>query len=778
MVVPAAMSTSSQHRTPLAAVSSPAEAGGEVLALRTAREHRLRPWVVRTPRTHAGVRLGDVPRVRLVTHLRDAHDRPLVILSAPAGYGKTTVLAQWAAADARPFAWVETAHAHRDPVALVGALTVALDPIEPVPRMARRRLVEPPAERQPPGLELAERLTWLGMVLATRSRPFVIVIDDLQDVESQVTLEMIGVLLEHLPHGSQVAVASRTEPDLPVARLMAEGAVLRLDARDLALDEAEGAALTRGCGAELGATEAVRRYEGWATGLRLTALSVARHGREEALAEPGVVPEVTRYLAEEVLDPLPGATLEFLTRTSVLDRLSGSLCDALLDRTGSGLVLRDLERANAFLVPLDRTGEWFRYHGLFAEVLRAELRRREAERIPELHRRARAWFEAHGELDAAIEHARAAGDVREAGRLIWSRSLDHLSRGMAGTLRGWLAAFDDEQIASCPELALTAAWCCVEGRTELAAHWTAAASSAADEGPLLGVPPGIAAALATLRATLAADGAGRMLDDADLAANLEPAEGGWHAYACFLQGVARYLHGDPEGARARLVEGMRRAGDQVPAVRALCLARLALLAGDVGAWDRATALGRQARAIVESYGLRESPLMAMAYAVSALVLAHAGRPRESAAEAQDAARLVAAAGGIGPWLVVEARILLARAALQRGDLEEARAFVVDVQRLDTGLDDAPTLKASVEEAHRASRLASESGPRLRAGLTPAEIRVLSFLPTHLSFPEIAGRLHLAPCTVKSQALSAYRKLRVSSRSEAVDLARRAGLLDA
>jgi LuxR family maltose regulon positive regulatory protein len=288
-------------------------------------------------------------------------------------------------------------------------------------------------------------------------------------------------------------------------------------------------------------------------------------------------------------------------------------------------------------------------------------------------------------------------------------------------------------------------------------------------------PASIEPAVALLRAVVARDGVARMAEDAARASRLEPEGSPWRTVGRYLEGVARVLLGERREARGLLEEGARRAGALMPSVRAQCLARLALMAGDEGDWDRAAGLAARARGVVDEYGLEGYASLASLHAISALALARARGIEAPRADALRARRLLERVVDIAPWLAVETRLVLAQVDLLVGDAAAARAAVLQAGRMLPEGEDAPGLLERLELVRRTASGARSRAPEA-ASLTTAEIRVLQFLPTNLSFREIAGRLYVSRFTVKSQALSVYRKLSVSSRTEAVERARALGLV--
>jgi LuxR family transcriptional regulator, maltose regulon positive regulatory protein len=737
----------------------PCEVGGPTAILGTAQRARLMTPTVATLRSaprlavlpalrrHAALGEGLVARARLVRRLAEVHDIALALLVAPAGYGKTTTLLEWAQHDERPFAWVALHRADDDAEHLRASIARATDP------------------------------------LTGRGREFVLVLDDVHVLRSREAIDVLTALIEDPPAGAQLALASRCEPPLPVGRLRAHREVLELTPRDFVMTRGEAAALLELAGAELTAADVdalVRRTEGWPAGLYLAAVSVrdqpdttaaiARFGGDDRV--------VSDYVADSLLSELTAEEVTFLQRTSVLDRLSGPLCDAVLLETGSAERLRDLARANALVVPLDRTDEWYRYHGLLAQMLRAQLRRREPELEGELHRRASHWHADHGDVDAAIRHAAAAGDVRLAGDLLWTNAFRYIPQGHIATVRRWLGRFTDEQVAGYAPLALVAANAhLADGDRGHAEHWTAAAARALDSLPARRRPPAVEAGVAAMRAAIARDGVQRMRDDAARAYALDAQDSPARSMDRLLEGTACHLLGARDRAYELLEEGSRRGVVGAPSVNALCLSQLALLALDRDDWALATELAARARSQIERFRLAAYPTMSLVLAVAALTQAQRGRVQAATEDCAEATRLLDTMDDFAPWYVAEVRIVLARAALRLSDLAGARALVEGAALAVRATPDAPVLAAWHEDASAQVDAYATSAIMTPATLTTAELRILALLPTHLSFREMGSRLYVSPNTVKTQAQAVYRKLDASSRSDAVARANELGLLE-
>ena len=461
---------------------------------------------------------GFVPRPRLVAQLDEALARDLILVCAPAGFGKTCLLAEWARRGQRPVAWLSLDSADNDPARFWRHVVAGLDPLCPGFSEPAGQLLGPPP---PPSFEGVAAA--LINELAARQDPVLLVLDDYHLIHSPMVHDSVGFLLEHRLPSLWLVLSSRTDPPLPLARLRGRGQLAELRAADMRFSLEEATALL-GEAAGPGVTEdavaaLTARTEGWAAGLQLAALSLRGHADPAGFVASfsGSHRYVLDYLTEEVLDRQPAEVRGFLLETSVLDRLSGELCDAVTGRNDGQAMLERVERANLFLVPLDEVRGWWRYHHLFAELLRARLQQ-QPERIAVLHRSAATWLEEHGLTDDAIQHALAAGDTVWAARLI-ERHFDGLFfRGGEGvTVQRWLAAIPAEIASSRPRLLLARSRLALAGgRVEAAGQLLdqaerAQAASGDVEGELCGPSVGqgswlvdVPAAVTTQRAYLAA----------------------------------------------------------------------------------------------------------------------------------------------------------------------------------------------------------------------------------------------------------------------------------
>jgi LuxR family maltose regulon positive regulatory protein len=747
-----------------------------VVAVADARERARQLVPFETKLRPAYLRPGVVPRPSLDDRLRAEPDATLVLVVAPPGYGKTTLLSRWSARESRPVAWISITEADNDPMILLTYLALALDSIEPLSEGVFAGLSASQADLT--GVLLPR----LGRAVSGCSRPFVFVVDDVHLVQSAGALDTLGTLAAHMPMGSQLVIAGRDDPELPVARLRADGRLVRLDTEHLAMTTAEGCALLRAAGVRLDAGAAgalVESTEGWPAGLYLAALALREHPTPGEVAErfSGAERFVADYLRDEVLRALPDDVARFLLETSVLERMSGATCDAILGGSASGGMLEDLARSNLFLVPLDRTGQWYRYHHLFGDMLRAELRRREPERERELHVLASSWFEANGDIDSAIDHARAASDDQRLAELIWAVTPLYIGGRRTATIARWLEMFSPEELTANAALVVTSAWCALTvGDVQAVDQWAAAAERFPQDTALPDGTP-VAAKIALLSALVAKDGLTRVRDDAEAALNLDDEDSLFRVPALLFLGAASRLLGDVQRARDSLDEGVRRGELLVPATAAQCLAQLALVAAEAGDWTGAERLTDRAMRLVGDHEIGERPSNAQVFAAAAYVHAHAGATRLAKQEAKRAVALLEDFIGVAPWAAIETSILLARATLVFGDGAAAREHLSDARRELDGYPDPGTLPDRLAEVEAQAAVTDRPVGLAAAPLTDAELRILRYLPTHLSFAEIAEELFVSRNTVKTQAVAVYRKLEVSSRGQAVERARTLGILE-
>jgi len=677
----------------------------------------------------------------LVRRLIDAADVPLVVIVAPPGYGKTTLLAEWAARDDRRFDWIAPAH-----------------------------------------LSVTEAIRAATRSISASGEPSVLVLDDAHHIDADVLREGVEEAMRELPAGSTLALASRTEPALPLGRIRAHRLLAEVRIDDLALAPAEAATLLRRCGSEVdfaAVQTLVARTEGWPAALYLASLALRGEEDPSAAAEHlrGDDHRLAEYFRDEVLSGLSDQQTAFAIRTSVLSELSGALCDSVLQRRGSGIVLRELAQATPLLRPTDAAHERYRWHPLVRDALHAELRRTERETALTVHVRASSWFGARGATDEAIGHAVEAHDCSLSGDLLWAAIVDYVSQGRNALVQGWLAEFSDEELAGHPALGLAAAYSFLAaGDANEARHLAVAVAAATERAAVPATRTALDAGLAGIEAMVAPGGVAGMAKAARRAHTIERRDSRWQPVYLFLHATALYLGGDSSAADALLTEASELSAACAPAVASMCLAQAAMIAIDARDWETASDLTDRARDLIEVRGLAEYPVCALAFAASAAARSRAGRADEAKQDLRRGVELLTDLGDFMPWYGAEARILLAHASLGLADVVGARTLLAEASRLARRTDGAVVFQRWFDAAwSHMDTLAEErlAGP---SSLTIAELRILRFLPSHRSFREIAAQLGVSANTVKTQAHAVYRKLGAASRSDAVARALDAGLL--
>jgi LuxR family transcriptional regulator, maltose regulon positive regulatory protein len=641
-------------------------------------------------------RHGFLARPRLLERLAAGMRNELVVVCTPAGFGKTTLLADWARHSRRPVAWLSLDDGDNDPTRFWRQVAAALDRVCPGVGQRVAAQLGPTPPRSFDGLVAA-----LVNELADVADEVVLVLDDYHLVEAAPVHQSMGFLLEHLPACLRLVVASRADPPLPLARLRARGQLAELRAADLRFTREEAAALLRtAVGPELPEAAVVAlegRTEGWAAGLQLAGLSLRGHADPAGFVATfsGSNRHVLDYLTEEVLARQPEQLREFLLESSVLERLSGPLCKAVTDRMDSQAMLEAVERANLFLVPLDEVRGWWRYHHLFAELLRARLQQTRPERLPALHHNAAAWCQQHGLADEAVRHALAAGEVAWAARLVEEHLQARFQRSEGVTVNRWLAALPAALVSSRPRLLVArAVWAIVGGRVEEAepllhaAERAMATPAGEPPEPSAGRPPSglanVPAMIPLLRAELA-----RERGDAERTIGFARhglARAGaddrylrylarWHlAVGTLLQGRVT----DAEAALAELAADPWAAGaDRYFAVRArYTLGRCQRAQGRLGAALRSC---QQALELAVEPSRRPLPAAGMAHVGLAEVLYEQG---ELDAAHQHASQGVGLCRQLGyPLPLVAGLTILAWIRQAQGDAAGALAAIGEAERV-------------------------------------------------------------------------------------------------
>ena len=727
------------------------------------------------------VRKEWVERHELIQYLAGARAR-LTLVDAPAGFGKTTLVAQWrfSPVDGRPFSWVSLDRGDDDPSRLWWHVVCAL------------RLACPDLDSEKILSALHARVPDFGGIvlpmlvneLASLAEQVVLVLDDYHLIKERSCHDQMTFLLTHLPPSVQVVIITRADPPLELARMRAAGEMVEIRARELRFDLSQAATLIKNIAAvELAdhdVADLVERTEGWPAGLYLAALSLRGHSSPGTFVRQftGNNRFIVDFLVDDVLSKQPAEVRHFLTRTSILPRFCAPLCDAVSGSDDAATIIGVLERENLFLVPLDESREWFRYHHLFSQVLRAQLARSEPDLVLALHERASAWHRASGSPDEAIDHALAADDMDAATDLIARHHVGYIDAGQIATVHRWLRLLGEGQITTSPLAAHAAAWtAALSGDPHSVRRLLPVIEAAGDAGPL---PDGMRSfefSAALLQGTFGFDGLGPMREAGRRATELEtdPASP-WYALAHVTFGAALYWTGQPELAAAHAEEALLSKRG-ISMVSMLSSAVMALLAVEAGRLTQADELGRAAHDIATDpgLGLGQTAQSSFAYLARGAALAAQGKLLEARSELEYALRLRQRWIGLSPWPTVEVMLRLAPVLAELGDPSEAAALLGETRQVLKSLPDgadAQLARLAQLERHMAHRPPAGPGEPI----TERELEVLRLLQGTLSLRDIGRELYLSPNTIKTHTRALYRKLGVSDRQDAVTRARDLGLM--
>ncbi len=758
-----------------------------VESLRPARAVAGPPWVspgvpLETKLHPPTARKEWVERQELIGYLT-AVTAKLVLVDAPAGSGKTTLVAQWlsSTAEARPSAWISLDPDDNDPARLWWQVVCALQ--RACPKLDAGDILlalRAPAPDLPGTL-----LPILVNELSRLPEPVVLVLDDYHAIRDRRCHDQVAFLLLHLPPAVQLVLITRADPPLPLARLRAAGQLAEIRARDLRFGPRQVAELVAAAAgievSEADLADLTRRTEGWPAGVYLASLALRGHPSPSAFIRQftGNSRFVVDFLAEEVLSHQPAAIRQFLARTSILNRFCAPLCDTVVGSASAAEIMDILERENLFVVPLDDTRQWFRYHRLFAQVLRSELARTEPEIVPALHERASDWLRRSGSADEAFSHARSAGNIAGAISLIAGNWYAYVDSGQVATVRGWLSSLGDETVTADPVAAHCGAWAAaLSGDRESLRRWLPILEAAGHDGPLPDGIRSLQSSAALLKGTFGFLGIGPMRDAAAQAVTLEtdPASP-WHALARASYAGALYWSGDVDEAAAQARTAVSGTGS-IAVVRMLGFALLALIAVDQGHLDEAEQLARTAREIVADpdSGLGAAPQSSLAFTAVGAVSASRGRLAEARREFERALGIRRSQPGISPWPTLEILVRLVPVLSAAGDRPGAVALAEEARLLLVSAPDG-----AGTQLDRLDRLERRLAGRPRevppgGSLTEREAAVLRLLRGTLSVREIGEQLYVSQNTIKTHVSAIYRKLGVSTRQEAITQGRNINIL--
>jgi LuxR family maltose regulon positive regulatory protein len=710
-------------------------------------------------------------------------ERKLTLVCAPPGWGKSTLLGEWCAApgEPRPFAWLSLDASDSDPVRFwsyaIGALRMVRPDFGVVPLAALRSA----------GPDLIDVvIAPLINELAALSAPLVLVLDDYHLVRAEAIHASVAFLLRHLPPTLHLAIASRADPPLPVGGLRASGAMTEIRAADLRFNATETEQLLNGS-LELGLDPADvallrTRTEGWAAGLQLAALSVRTLENRHAFVRDfdGSDRLLGDYI-REVLAEQPPPIRDLLLQTSILERLCGPLCDAVMGRDDSAERLEQLERSNLFLVPLDTRREWYRYHHLFQDLLRHELMLTSPAMVPALHRSAAAWHREHGNVDEAIAHATAAGDLGDAGELIARHWRPVWSQGQFETVVRWIDALPQDAVRQDARLCLARGWAALYlDRPQQCDHWRRLAEQAPLPQPFRDGTTSLqegAAILQAAHANLGGDVGGGVEAARRALAHNQDAAAPSRVVANVHLGMALYYAGESSRARAAFEEALRSPlADEWASVRVAALGNLAAVEVESGALDRAEQILAETERAIERFRVHESGFACRSWIARGKLLEVHGDPAAAAAAFE---RAVALARRVGSRLVIAHGLLAAATAARPGAHAEARTRVREARRVLADCRDAGILSELLGRTERALQLTPRTAATTLAidvALSERELTVLRLLASDLSQREIGAELFISLNTVKGHTRSIFRKLGVASRADAVARGRELYLL--
>jgi ATP/maltotriose-dependent transcriptional regulator MalT len=737
--------------------------------------------IVATKLARPPVRPEHLARERLLAALRSGSTRRLTLLAAPPGFGKTALLSAWAANEGG-VAWLWLDADDNDPVRFLTYVIEAIRTVRPrIGRSARAALRAPGA-----GLTEVVLPLLVNDLAAPETDVVTLVLDDYHLITDPAVHDALGYLIERTPPSLRIVIASREDPPLPLPRLRARDELCELRAADLRFTAEEARPFLAGAlGAAISDADAERlrqRTEGWPAAMHLATLSLRSAGDARAFVDAfsGDDRHVVDYLTSEVLASLDPETRAFLTQTSILERFTAQLCDAVRGREDSAGIMHALEQSSQLLMPLDTRRQWYRYHPLLADVLRREARAQATPEQSAAHARASAWYRDQGLIVDAARHAHAAGDTIAAVDLLGRYWPLFFEQGQLATVAGWIEALPPGALADDWSLCLAAATVMTHlHRLEEARSWLHMARAAPPQprdgerpdGPLASQEASLALFAGDVPATVAA--ARRAI------AAVSGRETGWSVVAEIALGAALWWSDDPTEARTVFEHARACAQNAGSALGEVCaLAFRAAIDLEDGDAEAAVTAAEAAAKLTADRELIGFPFTALAPMVLGKALArrgdHAGaialiEPALDRAQREDS------------WVIRTYGLLaLAEAQQRRGDPPAARRAITQARDLLRALPDPGAATAHVERTERVLKLTPRARRDQQRGefweLSERELEVLRLLATSLSQREIAGELFVSFSTVKSHVRSIFRKLGVDARADAVTRAREFGLL--
>ncbi len=706
-----------------------------------------------------------VRRDRILSRLDDAPQGGVVLVHAPAGFGKSSVLAQWAETDAiRRFAWLELEHSDNDPVVYWTYVLAAIRALSPGSCERAWDHLRAPA----PDLDEVVNEAINGFDALTGR--IVLVLDDFQVISDERCVSLTQRLLDHLPDGLTVAIATRTSPPLRLSRLETHDRLLTIEATDLRFSRSDTRDAFERSARHVDEQELEtihRASEGWPVAVYLIALQAQRRPLEQALARSSR--SIRSFVDEEIFAALSAEDRAVMTDWALARYVSGDLGNAIVDRTDSAARLRRLAEDNLLVIPVDEQDGWFRFHDLLRDALLNEFGALDSVHKSQAHRRAGEWFLDDEDHVRAIDHFLAAGDTRRAGELMCVGWFDLMIGGRVDTVKGWSGRMPSAAAEDFPPLLVAFAWIeAFAGDVARSRQFAMRARSATYGSDMPDGASSYDAALAIMRAGLGHDGLTDASSSAETALTLEAPGSPWRPMAAALAGVTRFGLGLFDEAEQALTESAR-SFDAPPGVSVYSRGQLALLGVFVNRMDMAAENASIACADIASGNLQNLMSSAAAFTAAAAVAARAGNVGLARQRLGSLAGLQHGLTHAIPFDALQINLFAAEAYLDIGDASAARVHIAAARRALEVFGDAGIFE---EQLRRASNRLSEVQPDVGAGvssesLSARELQILALLESDLSLREIGDELYVSRNTAKTHVANVYRKLGVTSRTAAV-----------
>jgi LuxR family maltose regulon positive regulatory protein len=736
---------------------------------------RVPPALIVTKTREPMQRTGMVRRNELITRLSDVRDRQVTLVQAPAGYGKTITLMEWAKSDpVRRFGWLTLEKTENDPVLLWQYMLFALRTLTPGFADGAWALLHRPQ----PDLEVVIAHVLNSLVdIAGR---MVLILDDYHIITNPQCHDSMQYFIDHLPRSMHVAFGTRTRPPLSLSKFEAAGTLLAIGTPALQFTIEETKRALDIAGKRLRSEEVERvhgRTEGWPAGVYLSAFADDPYSADgDVLGDVGAVHS---YLKEQMLDHIPEQERTILVEWSILQHLNGRLCDRVTDRDDSAIHLDQFAASNMLLISLDANGDWYRFHDLLRDELGREFARQPGKQQRIAHRRAMEWWLENGDTRQAIHHAIEAGAYERAGELFCSHWFEYMLNGWLETLHEWIDRFPDDAMLDYPPILVASAWVAAFSGDVKATHrFATAAREASFNRPMLDGSTSYDTAVAILQAGLGLEGMPDANEHAELAYRLEPPGSQWRPTAAAMAGVTRFGLGRYDDARVALAEAAHTPTGEL-GLATYARGQLALLEMSEGNWEEGSRQAELAYAQIEESNLGNLLSSGAACVAAAAAAAHVGNLGLASQRLRSLAPIQKVLSDAIPFDAFQIHLVAAETYLLLGNHRAASAHAQTAAfRLevfgDAGIFEERLTKVQKDVASEAATVdAQRTEP---SPLTGREIQILAMLQSDLSLRDIAGELFVSRNTVKTHVSSVYRKLDVTSRTAATTRGRQLGLI--